>query len=530
MKWLFAVVLFALPVHAYALGFGTLELNSHLNERLKAQVPIVLSGSENIDQIKVELASGSEYRQMGLPWHESYDLIKVMIENKHSRSPVIALSSIAVIRLPILSIVLKANKAGRGTYFRHYQLLLDPVEMTAMNRSLPSVLPVRLPELQTSVLPGSEETVDDSAWTRIWRYGPVRAGDNLSEIAYRLRKDKRYSNRQVMLSLYEQNPGSFLGGNINHLKQGAWLTVPSGEVVKKYASATAMKKLAGLLHKPKAAVSAPPVAKIPAGSDKVAAQTEELHYSGRINLADAATSQKMAEQILDEVSKASNAKLESIHQQMMSGQLQMDNLNETVATLGKSMDGLQADVKSIKADVKLLKLNAQKPKESSDDFWMISFFLLLAAVAGLIIGMLIRKSKQKSPVEHRQKTEKSEVKEESAKENEDVIQPLQPVPNKALDAVDSKINKIEECLGQCKYEEVESLLDEAVALAPNSLRISILRAQLYHETGRIEDRNDLINSMSESSDKKRWESFCHLLPTHVWQACFGEGSAEEHGK
>ncbi len=520
---LLLAALFVLPLYSYALGLGTLELNSHLNEKLKARVPVLLSGSEDIDRIKVELASASEYRQMGLAWHDRLSLIKVVLENKHSTSPVIVLSSSGIIKLPMLSIVLKAKKEGRGTYFRHYLLLLDPAEIAAVQTSSPTVLPVRLPDINTSVQPLFNDVADDSTWTRIWRYGPVRAGDNLSEIAYRLRKDKRYSNRQVMLSLYEQNPDSFVDGNINHLKQGAWLTVPTGEVVKKYASQAAMQKLSGLIQQQKA-VS---VAKAPEAAPEAPAALQELRYSGRIKLAGAAN-QKMAEQILDVVNKASDERLDSIHQQMMSGKLQMDNLNEAVATLGRSMNDMQADVKSIKADVKTLKLKAQTPQVSSTHYWMIAFFVSLAAMLGLILGMFLRKSKEKSSVERWQEIEnkKPQVVEKSVPEKGSVEQPVQPVSNQALDVVDSQINRIEESLGQCNYEEVELLLDQAAARAPNSLRIAVLRAQLYHETGRTEERNDLINSMSESSDKKRWESFCHMLPSHVWLACFGDGTVE----
>ncbi|OIO70736.1 MAG: hypothetical protein AUJ57_08025 [Zetaproteobacteria bacterium CG1_02_53_45] len=524
----FIAALFCFPASGHALGFGALELNSHLNESLKARVPLVLSGGEDVYHISVELASEAEYRQMDLPWHDRLSQIRVILEDRQSAAPVIVLSSIGVVNIPMLSIVLKATKEGRGSYYRHYRLLLDPAAMADVANALPTLAPVRLANNEASDEPGAV-VVDDAAWTRIWRYGPVRGGDNLSEIAYRLRKDKRYSNKQVMLSLYEQNPDSFVDGNINQLKQGSWLTVPSGEVVKKYASADAMQKLSGLLKQSTLTVA-------PATSEAQVQQSAqaapELHYSGRIKLSGAAN-QQMAEQILDVVKKESDEKLDAIHREMMSGKLQMDSLNKTVATLGRSVDGIQADVKSIKDDVKLLKLKAETPEKSSNEIWMIAFFVLLAATFGVILGILLRKSKESRLTEQWQETDDVQVAGKIAAEKKMIetpaVQPIvQPIANQALDAVDSQINQIEESLSQCKYEEVEGLLDRAAELAPSSLRLAVLRAQLYHETGRHEERNDLINSMSESSDKKRWESFCHMLPTHVWQACFGnEGNASE---
>lgn len=518
--------LLCLPVTVHALGFGTLELNSHLNEKLKAKVPVLLSGSEDMGQINIELASKAEYRRMGLPWNNGMAQIKVELENRHSASPVIALSSTGVIKLPILSIVLKANKEGRGTYFRHYQLLLDPADTAMIDDRLPIVPSVRLQTRKADVQTADGTSTDDSAWARIGRYGPVRTGDNLSEIAYRLRKDKRFLNNQVMLALYEQNPDSFVEGNINRLKKGGWLKVPSGDVVKKYGTSAALARVTELLQQGKTV--ARPKARKQAEEETVSADTatQELRYSGLIQLT-GATGDQLNKHILDVVRKESGEKLESIHAELMSGKLQMDSLGDTVAALSQSMDGMQADVKSIKEDVKILKLQAQTPQESSGKTWMIAFFVLLAAATGLILGMFLRKSKQDAPDKKVPETKESRFVEPSTPvEAEIAVPPPPPASTRALDAVDSKINKIEESLGQCKYEEAEEMLDKAAELAPNSLRIAVLRAQLYHETGRHEERNDLINSLSESSDKTRWQEFCRLLPTHVWKACFGDADAE----
>jgi len=518
--------LLCLPVTVHALGFGTLELNSHLNEKLKAKVPVLLSGSEDMGQINIELASKAEYRRMGLPWNNGMAQIKVELENRHSASPVIALSSTGVIKLPILSIVLKANKEGRGTYFRHYQLLLDPADTAMIDDRLPIVPSVRLQTRKADVQTADGTSTDDSAWARIGRYGPVRTGDNLSEIAYRLRKDKRFLNNQVMLALYEQNPDSFVEGNINRLKKGGWLKVPSGDVVKKYGTSAALARVTELLQQGKTV--ARPKARKQAEEETVSADTatQELRYSGLIQLT-GATGDQLNKHILDVVRKESGEKLESIHAELMSGKLQMDSLGDTVAALSQSMDGMQADVKSIKEDVKILKLQAQAPQESSGKTWMIAFFVLLAAATGLILGMFLRKSKQDAPDKKVPETKESRFVEPSTPvEAEIAVPPPPPASTRALDAVDSKINKIEESLGQCKYEEAEEMLDKAAELAPNSLRIAVLRAQLYHETGRHEERNDLINSLSESSDKTRWQEFCRLLPTHVWKACFGDADAE----
>jgi len=534
------IALCCLPVRSYALGFGTLELNSHFNEPLKAKIPLLLSAADQMNGIRVELAEAAEYRQMGLPWHAYLSLIRVAVEDRQTGSPSIVLHSVGAIKTPILSIVLKAKKEGRGTYYRHYQLLMDPVETTLTNDQLPLVKPVASLS-ETGEMNDQASVLKDSGWARIARYGPVRSGDNLSEIAYRLRKDKRYSNRQVMLSLYEKNPGSFSGADINHLKQGSWLNVPAASVVKKYANADAMRRLDSLLAASSEQVKATNKSGL---VNKPETRQQGLRYSGKINMS--AANDKLAGQILNVVRKEADEKLETIHQQLMSGKLQMTEMGHEVTQLGQAMRGLKLDVQSIKEDVNILKMQAQPQSQSngSQNYWLMALLALLAALLGMMLGLVLRRPRKQEPETGREKaaTEPAQPvvrqKAQASPTQKLVVEeakktaPIQPAPMeielRPSDEVDTLVNRIEENLGQCHYDIAEELLAEVELLAPSSLRAAVLRAQLYHETDRHDERNALINRMSESSDKKQWESFCHMLPTHVWQACFGDGSAD-HG-
>lgn len=57
--------------------------------------------------------------------------------------------------------------------------------------------------------------------------GPVRQTDTLWRIAMKVRPDNSISIYQVMRALYEKNPQSFLDKNINHLRTGSYLRIPS---------------------------------------------------------------------------------------------------------------------------------------------------------------------------------------------------------------------------------------------------------------------------------------------------------------
>lgn len=518
---IFSVLVFLLvPVMAifssttsHALGLGTLTLNSHLNQKLNATVPVLLSSSESMHKVRVELASPSEYRQMGLPWKGFLKMVRIEIHGRNSSTPYVKLTTPLAMNAPLLPVVLKTTKEGRGTYFRHYQIFLDPVEMAAIySNGEPQVVPVK-PLSSTDVGRGE---IESDGWSRIWRYGPVKAGDSLSEVAYRLRRDKRYSNRQVMLALFEQNPDSFTDGNINHLKKGAWLNVPKGTVVKSYGTPSAMQRLGKLLSRSIHTVADAGNASTPVVKP---VQAETLQYSRKISIAKASGAVDTG--VTEGVNREAFEKLDSIHEEMMSGKLQMTDLGKTVANLDRSVTAVQEEMKSLKADVNMLKAKAAVPPSQSFNYWMAAFFVVLTALIAMLVSLYNRRRIQK---EWDQKRVSDGKKSKAASTTAEVVKAK--VVEQPESGIAPLANKIEESLSRCDFDKAEQLLEAAEKKEPDSLRLAALKAQLYHETERDELRNELINSVSESADKKRWEEFCKILPTHVWNACFGDGSAD----
>jgi pilus assembly protein FimV len=63
------------------------------------------------------------------------------------------------------------------------------------------------------------------------KYGPISNRDTLWNIALRVRPDNRLTIYQVMESLYQENPKSFLDNNVNHLVEGSFLNIPDIEVM-----------------------------------------------------------------------------------------------------------------------------------------------------------------------------------------------------------------------------------------------------------------------------------------------------------
>ncbi len=587
-RYVLFVVLLSMPVQAHALGFGKIVLESHLNQNLKATIPMLLNASDDVNTIRIELASAVEYKQLGLQWQPQLSLIRVSLHAKHSDQPMVQLTSAVLMHAPMLSILLKAKKSGRGTYFKHYQLLLDSAEIKALRARQPGLTAIRPQSKSVEAV----ASVDDDRWARIWRYGPVQRGDSLSVIAYRLRTDKRYSNRQVMLSLYENNRAAFGGGDINRLIKGVWLNVPKAAVVEQYSSPASMQKLAQLLARqhvagsPTGSATKADVAKVSvskvnvlaksnvkkADSVSVAAKpkaSSSLRYSGKISMQgmDDAKTVTALKQGFDQ-------QFGSIHQRLMAGKLQMTHLDETVSALHVSMQVVKQDIQSIKHDISIIKIRTNGPSNTSFMTWQLVLIVVLMLVIALLLLIMLRKNKHEmkpvisaahqadkhqsdvedvqrsdayvdAPHGHSSSPEPVEQEHKQQQDHDVEFTPSSlelPVLKTAADASDTDelslsaepaplaeaviqlLNQIEESLGQCDFDKAEKILHQVQDKWPDSLRASALQAQLFYETDRLADMNDLINNISTTSDEQRWEQFCYFLPSHVWNACFGDGA------
>ena len=73
-------------------------------------------------------------------------------------------------------------------------------------------------------------------------YGPVKSSDTLWRIAVKVRPDNSVTIYQVMQALYEKNPDSFLDKNINHIRDGAYLKIPSMREIRSIEPELARQK------------------------------------------------------------------------------------------------------------------------------------------------------------------------------------------------------------------------------------------------------------------------------------------------
>lgn len=73
-------------------------------------------------------------------------------------------------------------------------------------------------------------------------YGPTAAQETLWSIASRLRPTTDISTQQMMLALFKANPGAFSADNINALKKGSYLKIPTLGQIRRYNRTQAIRE------------------------------------------------------------------------------------------------------------------------------------------------------------------------------------------------------------------------------------------------------------------------------------------------
>jgi len=345
------IIFLGLPISAQALGMGVPVLKSHLNETLDVRVPLILAEGESLNSMFIEFAKPNEYHLVGLEPYTDLSSLRISVEHTQHGGLYIFLSSVSAVQAPIISLLLKA-RIGHNTYYKQVQLLLDTMGLGAGTHAIkarPKSLLPRLNGITSKATPNVEE---EQGWARTWRYGPVRSGDSLSTIAYRLRRDKQWSNHDVMLALYRFNANAFIDHDMNRLKSGVWLEVPQEQVLKellkqapaayeniKRKSSPAAKKIAKPMLEPEKA--APKV--------KIANVASQLRYVGRIALGNDESRHLLDGKLSSgKRSVQLQQKLDQLYKQAMDDHLQMASLDQSLMAIRDDIGKLSSDIAALK--------------------------------------------------------------------------------------------------------------------------------------------------------------------------------------
>jgi pilus assembly protein FimV len=303
---LLAAMIASISGGAGAAGLGRINVLSSLGQPLRAEVEIAATPDE-LEAMSAKVATPEAHARANIEYAGELTAVRMSIERRGGGA-VVKISSDRAFNEPFVDMLVELNWGG-GRILREYTFLLDPAETAAVKPlpqiSEPAIRSERAPAAQaSSAAPKAARTAEAAPAPRsakpaksapAERAAPapasteksgdytVRQGDSASSIAARL-KPVEVTRDQMMAALYQNNQSEFGGGNINRLRVGQVLKVPSAaeaaaidktearQIIVKASSFEGLKQEVG------AAVAKAPAkdaSNTQAGSGKVAPKVEE---------------------------------------------------------------------------------------------------------------------------------------------------------------------------------------------------------------------------------------------------------------
>ena len=242
-----------------AAGLGKITVLSPLGQPLRAEIDVNAT-TEELPSMNARLASPDAFRQAGVEYVSGIAGIRFAVEKRKDGQPYLRMISDRPINEPFLDVLVELIWSS-GRVVREYTVLLDPPEgmggvapvavaapTIARPAPAPKVVaapaPIVAPAPTAAVAPApatesptpvaekpaqvaptqpvARKPADDSSTRR------VQTGDTLTKIAAAT-KPEGVSLDQMLVALFQSNQEAFDGNNMNRLRAGKILNIPSAE-------------------------------------------------------------------------------------------------------------------------------------------------------------------------------------------------------------------------------------------------------------------------------------------------------------
>lgn len=232
-----------------ALSLGRITVQSSIGEPLRAEIEIPDINAEEASTLKAAVASPDAFRAAGLEYNAAMSSLQVSMQRRPDGRAFIRISSDRTINEPFVDMIIEASWAS-GRIVRDYTMLFDPPNLRAAGPAAQtpaqlSAAPAAAARPQASATasqptpaakpvegrkpsgkPAAAAPTRTSAESD--RQVTVKAGDTAGKIAAAT-KPANVSLDQMLVALLRANPDAFIGANINRIKAGAVMDVPSAD-------------------------------------------------------------------------------------------------------------------------------------------------------------------------------------------------------------------------------------------------------------------------------------------------------------
>ena len=241
---------------ADAAGLGRLTVQSGLGQPLKAELEVTAVGRDEVPTLQVKLAPMSAFRAANLEFNPALSNLRFALERRADGNYFVRINSPQPVNEPYLDLMVELTWAT-GRVMREYTVLLDPpslrlqaevvapvappatVAAPAPARPAPAVTPppaaAVAPPAAPAPAPRAATPAAESSYT-------VKSGDTLGRIAAQ-NKPAGVSLDQMLVAMFRQNPEAFAGSNMNRLKAGAKLSIPSASDAAAIAAGEARREV-----------------------------------------------------------------------------------------------------------------------------------------------------------------------------------------------------------------------------------------------------------------------------------------------
>lgn len=236
----FAAVWLWMPIAAQALTLGQVKVGSLFNEPLRAAIEIEAGNAAELDSLQVGLAPPARFAEQGVTRSQIHNELAFQVLRDANTRARVLVTTAQPIRDVFLEFVLEARWAG-GQQVKGYTLLLDP-PFTLDSAPDPIALPAQQPAAtaKAEARPGAASQTAAKAPPAKPRPAPakplasgeirVNRGDTLWDIASRI-KPEEATVKQAIHALYRTNPRAFADNNVNKLRSGVVLRIPSRDEI-----------------------------------------------------------------------------------------------------------------------------------------------------------------------------------------------------------------------------------------------------------------------------------------------------------
>ena len=241
-----AAALISLSPSAHALSLGPIVVQSALGEPLRAEIDVLEINAEEAASLRATVATPEAFRAAGLDYNPAMSGLRVTLQRRANGRSFIRLQSDRPVNDPFVDMILEANWSS-GRIVRDYTMLFDPPNLRAAPSALAqaaapavqeAVVTPGAPPARPSVAVATPRSAPTARAPAVAKGGKpatagegqivVKPGDTASKIAMAA-KPANVSLDQMLVALLRANPDAFINSNLNRIKSGAVINLPTPE-------------------------------------------------------------------------------------------------------------------------------------------------------------------------------------------------------------------------------------------------------------------------------------------------------------